>query len=252
MIPLGAGAKLNVAEIQRDLETTWPGLPQPGRAAKNGRTFAFCIGDADVILNHSPAPIPWEELEPACKENWLWPDAAAALRGHLSHFVVSVSTDQTPRERAVLLTQAVAATLAGCPGALGVYWCEARLVVSAKMFRSFAVGMLAAAPPLYLWIDFRTGANKDGTSWGFTTGLAALGQWELEAVRAPEAPGELRERLIVLARVLLDRRSPFAEGEAISGDVGQPIRAAHAASSYGNPSRVVRLMYPQSNAASSP
>jgi hypothetical protein len=244
MIPLATGAKLNVAEIQRDLEATWPDLPPPGRAAKKGRTFAFCIGDADVIVTHAPNPIPWPDLETACQDNWLWPDAARFLTGHSSHFVVSISSDQSPRERAILLTQVVAALLVACPGSLGVFWCEGQMAVAAQTFRSFAVGMLSAVPPLFLWINFRTGPNKDGTSFGYTTGLAPLGQWELEAVQAPESPGDLRERMIVLARVLLDRNTPFANGEAISGDDGNPIRAAHAGSAYGRSSRVIRLAYP--------
>src|SRR5688572_18050585 len=244
MIPLSGGAKLNVAEIQRDLETTWPDLPPPGRAAKKGRTFAFSIGEADVIITHTPNPIPWPDLEPACQDNWLWPDADKVLKSHSSHLVISVSSEDSPRDRAMLLTQAVAAILVACPGSLGVFWCEGKLAISAKTFRSFAVGMLSAAPPLFLWINFRAGASQDGATWGYTTGLAALGQWELEAVVSPESPGDLRERLIVLARALLDRTTPFADGEAISGDAHQPIRASHAASAFGNPSRVIRLVYP--------
>jgi len=243
MIALGPGAKLSLPAMQRDLTTTWPDLPAVGNVARKDRMFAFTIGDLDVIVKHVPEPIPWQDLEGPCAASWLWPDAANVLQTHKTHFIVTVHGEVAPIERARLLTQTTAATLAACPAALGVYWESAALVLPTATFRGYAKDLLRVAPPVYIWVDFRVSQQPDGSAAGYTRGLAPLGLMEIEAPAALEPPGELRERLISLASYVLQMGAVIQDGDTVSEDTSGPVRVVHAPSSFGFAGRVMRLKY---------
>jgi hypothetical protein len=247
MIALGSGAKLSVGDIQRDLKATWPDLPPAEKAEKKEGTFAFRIGQSDVIAGHMPAPIPWSDLEGPCATSWLWPDAASALKAHKTHLIVTVSGESGPLARAALLTQAMAAILAACKEALGVFWCPATLVISAPVFRDFAVRVLPLGPPLHIWVDFRVGRNEAGLSSGFTTGMASLGHMELETTNSPEPPGELRERMLGLAHYLIENGPVIRDGDTFGQDANERIRVVYAPSAFGHKERVMRLQYPSAS-----
>ena len=244
MIALGGGAKLSVAEIQRDLKATWPDLPPAEKTAKKDGTFAFRIGDQDVIVGHMPAPIPWSDLEGPCATSWLWPEAAKVLKPHKTHLIVTVASEAGPLARTSLLTQSTAAILSACKEALGVYWCQATLVISAPDFREFAVKVLPLGPPLHIWVDFRIGRNEAGHSSGFTAGMTALGHMELETVNSPEPPGELRERMLGLAHYLIENGPVIRDGETFGQDANERIRVVYSPSAFGHKERVMRLEYP--------
>lgn len=243
MIALGANPKISMTAIQRDLKTNWADLPDAGKAEKKDATFSFQVGDVDVIVGHMPAPIPWSDLEGPCATSVLWPDAAKKLKTHKSHLIVTVSGDTEPIDRAKLLTQVIAAIVGTCDSAVGVYWGDATLVVSAEMFRDFAIKVLPDGPPLHIWIDFRVGKNKNGKSSGFTTGLKAFGLMELETENSPEPPGELRERFLGIAGYLIANGPVVRDGDTIGEDANERIRAVYSKSAFGHKGKVMRLDY---------
>lgn len=244
MIALGPGAKLSVSEMQLELAAKWPELPPAGKVQRKEGTFAFTVGELDVIVGHMPRPIPWSELDGPCQTSWLWPEAAATLKPHKTHLIVTVSGEASPIDRARLLTQATAAIIAGCSAALGVYWGSAGLVISAAMFRDFAVQVLPVGPPVFVWVDFRIGQNEAGQAVGFTRGLADLGLREFEAPASPEPPGELRERLIGLAGYVLEHGLVIKDGDTIGDSATERIRVRYGPSHFGQPGQVMRLEYP--------
>jgi uncharacterized protein DUF4261 len=251
MIALGPGAKLSLPAMQRDLAANWPDLPAVENVAKKEGTFALAIGEMDLILKHVPAPIPWPELDEPCAASWLWPDAASVLKRHAAHFIITAHSDTGPIERARLLTQVTAAAIAACPAALGVYWGSAELVLPATTFRDYAKNLLPVAPPVYIWVDFRVSQRPDGSSAGYTHGLAPLGLMEIEAPSAPELPGDLRERLIALAAFLLQNGLNIKDGDMVGEDANERIRVVHADSAFGHQGRVMRLDYPASSSKKS-
>lgn len=242
MVALGDGARISAKAVRQDLAATWPDLPATSKAQKTDGTLAFRVGDADVVLGVMPAPIPWSDLEGPCATSWLWRDAADALRKHRTHVIVTVRKDGEPVERLKLLTQVTAALVATCDAALGVYWRDARLVVSPELFRDFAVKMLPDSLPLYVWIDFRIGTHEGNTA-GFTTGMAALGHRELETLDAPESPAALRDRLVGLVHYLIENGPVIRDGETVGEDVDERIRVVYSPSAFGHEGQVMRLEF---------
>jgi len=179
MIPLGKNPKISPTAIKADLSATWPGLPPLGATEKNDEhMLLFDVGDdPHVILTLMPGPVPWSDLEGPCATSVLWKDAAEVLEPHTTHLLVTIlfDGDRSPIEKSNLLTQVTAAILHTCDAALGVYWCNATLVIQPALFREFAVKILPVGPPIHIWIDFRIGSSEQGKMSGFTTGLNALG-----------------------------------------------------------------------------
>ena len=243
MVALDKGAKLSPSGVKRDLETTWFDLPSVGDVEKKDNTFSIQVGEANIIVGHMPAPIPWGDLEGPCATSWIWPDAAKSLKSHATHLIVTVMGEDDPVERAELLTKAIAAIIAACQEVAGVFWCPGHLVISPKVFREFAVDVLPEGPPVHVWINFRVGKNEKGGASGFTTGLSELGHMEIETENATEPPGELRKRLIAVAGYLLENGPVIADGNTIGEDENEKIKVIYSPSAFGNPDRVMRLDY---------
>lgn len=243
MVALDQGAKISSSAIRADLTSTWPSLPAPTNAEMKDDILAFRLGPADVFVALMPAPIPWSDLEGPCSTSWLWPDAATELRRHRAHALVTLSADCEPIERLTMLTQVTASLVATCEATVGVYWCDARLVMSPSMFREFAARMLPEGYPLYVWVDFRVGRNEEGKTSGFTTGMTALGHMELETLNSPEPPGELKERFFGLAYYLLENGPVIQDGDTIGEDANERIKVIYSKSAFGHKDRVMRLDY---------
>jgi len=235
--------------IQRTLAKHWPQLPPASDGKADKGTFAFRLGEASVVLGYMPAPIPWTDLEGPCATSVLWPKATEELKNHAAHLIVTVSGNFAPLEMSGLLTQATAAVMETCDDALGVFWCDATIVVPKGIFNKFAVRVLPLGPPLDIWVDYRIAKTAEQRSAGFTKGLAALGHMELEALSSPEPPHELRERFAGLARYLLENGPVIRDGDTIGEDAEERIRVAYADSSFGVEGEVMTLVYEKNSRA---
>jgi hypothetical protein len=243
MVPLGGKAKFSVDDMRRTMVVRWPELASPEPAEKRDKTVSFHAGPGDVILGYMPGPIPWSDLERPCATSVLWPSAAKTLKKHSTHLIVAASGELKPLALSRLLTQATASVLSVCDAALGVYWCNATLVIPKGMFIDFAAKVLPLGPPLDIWVDFRVGRNKKGKSAGFTTGMVALGHMEFETLNSPEPPGELRERLQGLAGYVLEHGAVIRDGDTVGEDERERIRVVYADSAFGDEKQVMRLDY---------
>jgi hypothetical protein len=247
MIPLGPNPRVSPSAIKKDLSSTWKDIPTLGESAKSDKTtLSFDVGkSAHVFLSLMPGPIPWSDLEGPCATSVLWREAAAVLKPHKAHLLVTILFDdaRSSVEKSKLLTQVTAAVLATCEAALGVYWSNATLVIQPKLFRDFAVEILPHGPPVHIWVDFRIGPNKQGKMSGFTTGLKALGLMELETESSPEPAIELRGRFEGLIHYLLENGPVIKNGDTIGEDENERIKAVYSPSAFGHEGQVMRLDY---------
>ena len=247
MIPLGNSPKISPTAIKADLSATWSDMPPLGATEKNEKQMlSFDVGDdSHVILTLMPGPIPWSDLDGPCATSVLWKDAAKVLRPHKAHLLVTImfEGDRSPIEKAKLLTQVTAAILHTCDAALGVYWCNATLVIQPELFRDFAVEILPVGPPIHIWVDFRVGKNEQGKTSGFTAGLQALDHMETETEKSPEPVGELRARIEGLIEYLLENGPVIGDGDTIGEDTNERIKAVYSPSSFGHEGTVMRLDY---------
>ncbi len=249
MVALGDKPHISGAAIAKDLAATWPSLPKASELSQKDATLSFSLGQAIVAIGPMPAPIPWSDLEGPCATSWLWPKAAEELKKHQQHLIVTVMGEQPAIERSKLLTQTIAATLATCPQAIGVYWGDATLVVSRELFREFAVEMLPEGIPLPIWVDFRVGPSEGGKMAGFTAGMQALGHMELETLNSPESPGDLRERLMDLCGYLLQNGPVIEDGHTVGHSADEKIRVVFSPSAFGHEGQVMRLDYSTAEAS---
>lgn len=243
IVLLGQDTPLPVAALQNDFQTNWGDESAPTNLHEDDGTVSFSAGTADVVLGRMPVPMPWSDLEGPCATSILWPSAAAELKAHAAHIIVTVAADLNPVEIARQLTIATASVVRACPAALGVYWGSAPLLVPRQLFIDFAEKVLPHGPPLRIWVDFRVGMQGNNFSGGFTSGLVALGCMEIEVEESPEKPSELRERLVELATYVVEKGPVIKDGDSVGRNSNERIRVIFDESTIGRAGPVMRLKY---------
>lgn len=242
MVLLREAADPPVFRIEQELRTRYPDL-DPSGAESDGRGAVLQLRNARLILMCIDGPIPWSDLEGPCETSILWKDAAAEVKTHAAHVVISIVNELNPVEQSILLTQVTTAVLAACDSAMGVYWGNATLLVPKPIFVEFTEKMLPDGPPLHIWVDFRVGWQTSRTSAGFTTGMAALGHMEMEARDWPDKPSDLRDRFMNLALYVLENGPVIKDRDTIGQDATEKIRAVYAPGTFGQNARVIQLRY---------
>jgi hypothetical protein len=243
MVMVRNHAPLSVVELQRDFAARWPDLPRPTDGIEEDAVLSFKVGSADVIVGIMPAPIPWSDLEDPCRTSIFWRAAAEDLKDHQAHHIVTVSAELMPLELATLLTKATASVVSVAPSALGVYWGSATLVIPRNLFLELAEKVLPLGPPLHIWVDFRVWSREDGTSAGFTSGMAALGLMEFEIGGVPEKPSELHNRLTELAEYVVQNPKSIKDGDTVGRNSQEKIRVRFSKSEHQRECIVMRLTY---------
>lgn len=246
MAALGKGAKISGKAICDAWIARWPRSPRPRDLAKEKSTFSFNVGEHTVVIGLMPAPIPGmtDSGGPAANAPF-WPNAATELRQHQTHVIVTVAGNADPIDEMRALTQATVALADSCSETIGIYWPSSSLIFPAKTFCDIACSFLPDGIPLPIWFNFRVAKNPDGTSAGFTQGLAAFGHKEFETVRSPEPPVELRDRLLGLVGYVLENGPVIKDGDTIGESASERIKVSYGPSSFGAKDVIMRLEYPQ-------
>ena len=217
-------------------------LNGPAKNIERGEVaLSFDFEGHRVAIALLSVPIPWTDLEGPCATSPFWPNAAEELRRHRAHLLVTVFGDDADAIGLSMTMTRVVAAITALPGAIGVYWGNGGVVQSPQVFRAMAQEMTRELLPLYLWIGFRVGQNPDGTLFGFTTGLQAFGQMELEISRCNWTPRELVERLFNFAHYVLDNGPVLLDGQTIGTSADERIVIEHRATLCGDGRTVVHL-----------
>jgi hypothetical protein len=204
-------------------------------------TFSLETTEGQIICGLMPVPLPWTDLEGPCATSPFWEDAAAAMKKHKAHLIVTASpVDENPVAGARLLTKAIAAVLQAT-SAIGVYCGAGTLVHSSVTFLEHAAEMSEECLPLYLWVDFRVMADEGDTVTLFTTGMEALGFREMEIVQSQIEPAELVDLVFNFAHYLLDNGPVIADGDTIGMSETQEIKIRHVPSIFEERGNVCRL-----------
>ena len=244
-VPLNAGANFSSKAFREHLTTHWPALADMKRVkSDDGKSvIVYENGTHQLFVALMPTPIPWGDLEGPCQTSMFWPNAEPELRKHKQHFLVTVmGPAESIIEQNLVLTQAIASILTVSPEASGVYWGNATQVISSEAFRELADVIKDDALPFLLWVSYRIGSDKKGSS-GFTTGMASLGHMEIEAVNTPEEPKGLYDRLLGLTDYLLTNGPIIVDGNTIGEDEHERIKVVYSKSNFGHEGKVMRLKY---------
>jgi hypothetical protein len=199
-----------------------------------------------VAVSSMERPIAWGDLEAPCASSFMWPDARAVLKQHNAHLLVSISDPEADAiDRSLQLTQVIAALTEEVEAA-GIFWGAGGVVQSPEIFRENAQGATRELLPLYLWISFRVGRNKDNSWWGYTIGLQAFDHLELEVVRSGYSPEDLVDRLFNCAHYLLDHGPVLKDGDTFGLSAEEKIEVRHLPSKLGRPGKVIQLQFADS------
>jgi hypothetical protein len=201
------------------------------------------IGGQTAAITMAPRPIPPSQLEGPVATAWYWPDAAAELKDHPAHLLVTLVDEGGPAvEKAKLLTELTAAVAATSP-AVGLFWGPGRLVHQPQAFIDQAAQMREGNLPLFLWIDFRLEPTDNGAHRLYTTGLEALGRSEIEVPRYEGEPQELLDFAYNVAHYLLDSRKVVNDGDTIGLTEQVRATARHGRSMLGGDLEVISLEF---------
>ncbi len=199
-----------------------------------------------VAIAPMDRPIAWGDLEAPCAAAFMWPEARAVLKQHKAHLLVSISSpDADEIDRSLQLTQVIAA-LTETVETAGIYWGAGAVVQSPQTFRGHAKGATRELLPLFLWISFRVGRNKDNSWWGYTIGLQAFDHLELEVVRSGYSPEDFVNRLFNCAHYLLDHGPVLKDGDTFGLSAEEKIKVRHLPSKLGRPGKVIQLQFDES------
>lgn len=236
--------QLSIDNIEKFATANWHELDSFRNKSSSESTFSFDVNHAQVAIGVMDAAIPSSDLEGPCATSVLWPDAKEEVQHHQSHLIVTVRSEELSLiEVSTLLTKITAAIMAVSQHAIGVYWCNATLVIPKDMFIEFAVDVLPTENPVLMWVDFRVGTDEAGNVTGFTQGLASLGLMELEASDVTETVSELRERLTNVADYLMTHGLIIEDGDTLGDDENALITVRYENSKFGHEGDVLNLNY---------
>jgi hypothetical protein len=171
---------------------------------------------AAVALVREPLPQP--VLAEACAAAWYWPEAAVDLRRHAAQLLVALLPDEgEPIGGALVLTR-LAAAVAKCSGASGVYWSAAGLVHAPDAFLAEAQAMSRDRLPLALWLKIAVEPEPGGTHSVRTTGLELFAHREIEVYQSRREPRSLWERVYNIAHYVLDHGPVLKHGHTVGGE----------------------------------
>ena len=201
------------------------------------------IGEYTAAAALVPRPIPWSQLEGPADTAWYWPEAAAAMRAHAAHLLVTlVDEGGRPITKSLALTRLTAALATTSPS-VGVFWGPGRLVHPPMAFIEQAEQASETNLPLFLWVDFRVEQLNDGALRLYTTGLDALGGAELEAAHFDGLPQRLLEFAYNIAHYQLDRQKTIRDGDTIGLTEEVQVTARRAQSMLGGEMEVLQLEF---------
>ena len=218
-----------------------PGISRSETADSATDILTFALADETVSIALMPVPIPWRDLEGPCATARYWPEATGAMQNHVAHAIVALSGGNGDvLSRHTLLTKVVAAVTTATQAA-GVYWGSGTVVHSPERVLEEAGYMGADYLPLDLWIDFRVQRLADNGTRAFTTGLAALGQMEIEVPQTHRQPDGVWDLLHLLASYVLTSGEIIADGDIFGRSESERILVTHAPSMWDRPGPVMRL-----------
>jgi hypothetical protein len=224
MIALADESSPPEQDLFRDLIQTWK-TPLAMRDLERAEmVYSFDVLDGFGAVSFMNVPIPWGDLEQACKNSFLWPEAEPELRKHRAHAIVVYSNPKLdPVDNAYVLTQIVA-TVARNIGAIGVYWGAAGLVHSTSMFLELAENAKLDDPPTPLWVGLMAGVEPSGLRNAFTRGMDALGFLDIEANGVKDPKGDLPAFIFDVVHFVLANKTKIQDGHTVGMTAEQKVK----------------------------
>jgi hypothetical protein len=219
--------------------------PGYSAAVTKGSIVTVTRGESAVgFLAHMPAPIPNHEAEENADRNFLWPNGKAEAAKHRSHVIVTNigAGDLTPIQSAIAVSRLALVALELFDG-IGVYWGNASVCNSRKVFEEFCESMSDEHVPLPVWLRFQP-VRASGDELGlYTLGMSQFGLMEIEVDRSRMKAQELFEFVSNLAHYLIQRGPIIEDGNTVGGSKDERILVRYRPSMVDQTRRVYKIVF---------
>ena len=242
MIALPSQEWFDPAGLATEMARIAPENPPLRHVGTDDTVLSFEMGDFDAIVGLMPAPIPWSDLEGPCATAYWWPEAAACMKRHAAHYIVTLNAKATPLGLRVQLTRLISGIL-GTQPCTGVYWGDGTVVHSPEGFREASAGITEESFDPMLWIDFRIEPGQRGGVRLFTTGMAPFGLMEIEAENVRAQPQEVMERVPAFATYLITHGPVVSDGETMGLSATDKVLVRHLPSIFPERGIVYQLKF---------
>jgi len=202
-------------------------------------------GDDTVgFLAHMPAPIPKGEAEENADRNFLWPNGRDEASKHRSHVIVTNigAGDQTPIQSAIAVSRLALVALKLFDG-IGVYWGNASVCNSRKVFEAFCENMSEENVPVPVWLRFQVVRAVNNEIGLYTLGMRQFGLMDIEVDRCRKNPQELFEFVSNIAHYLIQSGPVIADGNTVGGSEKERILVRHRGSMIDKQRRVYKIVF---------
>ncbi len=171
------------------------------------------MDNALLIVSFVNAPVPNGEADQNAAMNWMWQDAVSVVKNHKAHILVIVQGGIELKEKALLLTKAVA-TLLKQNSATSVF--ASGIVHPLKYYEVYSDMVRADVypTPLHVWIGM---SQHEGKAGMYTFGLRNFDKEEMEIYYDPTTtnPQEIQEFITNMADYVVTANVTFKDGETV-------------------------------------
>ena len=211
--------------------------------AKNVVTVTH--GDDTVgFLAHMPAAIPNGEATNNADGNFLWPNGKSEAAAHRSHAIVTNigAKEQTPVQSAITVSLLALVALEVFNG-IGVYWGNASVSHSRRIFEHFSGDISEDHLPVPVWLRFQPVRVSDDEIGLYTVGMKQFGLMDLEVDRCKMNLEDLFEFISNLAHYLIQSGPVIADGNTVGGSEEDRILVRHRPSMIDKDRTVYKVVF---------
>ncbi len=197
-------------KLKSDLLADWQ-LDASSEDDSPEENLVFSVGDMIAVIGMMDFPVPENEAEYNAQSNYLWSDAADAVKQHKAHLMVSVLGESDSIERGKLFVKLMASCCKQ-PDIIGVY--SVGTVFQPQFYTEAAEIMKNGALPLLNWIWFGLRKRESGVCC-YTIGMEQFGKEEMEIIDADGQPSDVRDFLLDMVSYVLESDVTLLDGETI-------------------------------------
>ena len=220
-----------------------------------GCGYSADVGEENIItvthgedtlgfLAHMPAPIPGGEAEDNADGNFLWPNGKDEAAKHGSHVIVTNISggEQTPVQSAIAVSRLALVALDVFDG-IGVYWGNASVCNSRRVFEEFCESISEEHVPVPVWLRFQLVRASNDAIGLYTLGMPQFGLMDIEVDRCKMDLEEAFEFVSNIAHYLIQSGPVIADGNTVGGSDEERILVRHRPSMIDADRQVYQIVF---------
>lgn len=221
-----------------------------------GRGYSVEIDDDNIIVTvkhaneavgflvRAPFPIPTGEAEKCADQNFLWLNGKDEAAKHQSHVIVTSigSDEQTPVQSAIMVSRLALVAL-NLFDAIGVYWGNASVCNSRKVFEGFCENMSEEHVPVPMWVRLQVVRASDDEIGMYTLGMDQFGLMDIEVDRCRMNLKQLAAFVGDMAHYLIQRGPVINDGDTAGESDEERVLIRHCPSMIDENRDVYKIVF---------